>query len=483
MAVVAHHRTVRMVRVCECRRVGVCGVPWRRGGLGVHAALSGAGQLGKMYTSCPVNGLKPPTPRRTTPPLSYGSNVHSSEPSEQITVVGVGADGWPGLSEHARAAIEHCDVLFGSPRQLELIPQGTAKRVPWPSPLLPALDGLLAEHAGRQICVLASGDPLLSGIGTTLIRRLGAQRVHIVPTVSSVTFARARMGWSFEETEVITTVGRDVHRVARALAPGRRLLVLTSGPSTPAEVAALLTAQGYGASALTVLENLGDTSEHRREGTAERWAPADCAALNIIAIDCTPSAGTKPLPTIAGLPDDAYEHDGQLTKRDLRAAALARLAPMPGELLWDVGAGAGSIAIEWSRAHPANRAVAFERDGQRADRIERNAAQLGVPELRVVVGEVPDSLPSNENPHAIFIGGGVSAPGVLDACLAALSPGGRLVAHGVTLQAEQALAGAYTAHGGELTRITVEHAEPLGGFTGWRPARTVTQWSYREERA
>ncbi|MFF5986835.1 precorrin-6y C5,15-methyltransferase (decarboxylating) subunit CbiE [Prauserella flavalba] len=395
-----------------------------------------------------------------------------------IVVVGIGADGWAGLTDPARAEIELCDVLFGGRRHLELVPDGPAAKVAWPSPLLPALDGLLAEHAGRRICVLASGDPLLSGIGTTLVRRLGADRVRVVPSVSSVTLARARLGWSAEETEVVSAVGRDAHRVLRAVGPGRRVLVLSSDGSTPGVVAALLTDAGFGASTLTVLEELGGPAERRLGGTARDWPYPEVAPLNVLAIE---GSGPRALPLLAGLPDDAFEHDGQLTKRDVRASSLARLAPAPGELLWDVGAGAGSIAIEWARAHPANRVLAVESHAERAERIGRNARRLGVPDVRVVPGRAPEALHGLEPPDAVFVGGGVSAPGVLETCWAALRAGGRLVANGVTLDAEQALARAYAAHGGELTRLSVEHAAPLGGFTGWTPARTVTQWSVTKQ--
>ena len=396
-----------------------------------------------------------------------------------IDVVGIGADGWEGLSARARDAVAAAEVLLGSERQLALVPDSGAKRVPWPSPLLPQLDALLAEHAGRRVCVLASGDPLLSGIGTTLIRRLGAARVRVLPAVSSVTLARARLGWSFEETEVISAVGRNVHRLARALAPGARLLVLSADGSTPGRVADVLTARGYGASRLTVLADLGTAEESRVEGTAAAWPGGDSPPLNVVAIECRADAGSPLLPVVAGLPDDAFEHDGQLTKRDLRASALARLAPVPGQLLWDIGAGAGSVAIEWLRAHPSTRAVAFERDPHRAERITRNAERLGVPELAVVVGAAPGVLERDEAPDAIFVGGGTSVPDLLTTCYRRLAPGGRLVAHGVTLESEAALATAYQEHGGELTRIAIEHASGLGGFTGWTPARTVTQWSVR----
>jgi precorrin-6Y C5,15-methyltransferase (decarboxylating) len=379
-----------------------------------------------------------------------------------ITVVGIGADGLAGLSESARAAISGAEVVFGGPRQLAYLPE-SAPKVPWPSPLLPALDGLLADHAGRRVCVLASGDPLLSGIGTTLVKRLGIEDVEILPALSSVTLARARLGWSAEQTEVVTVVGRDVHRVNRVLAPGRRVLVLGS---TSAALGDLLTARGYGDSRMTVLEELGGPGERRFDG----WTHPG-SVLSIVAVEC---AAGPALSLVAGLPDNAFEHDGALTKRDLRASALARLAPTPGELLWDVGAGAGSIAIEWSRAHPLNRAIAVERDPQRAARIGRNANTLGVPELHVVTGSAPEALADLPEPDAIFVGGGVTVPGVLDGCLAT---GVRLVAHGVTLESEQALARAYTEHGGELIRLSVEQATPLGGFTGWTPGRTVTQWS------
>ncbi|MBB4689340.1 precorrin-6y C5,15-methyltransferase (decarboxylating) subunit CbiE [Amycolatopsis jiangsuensis] len=380
------------------------------------------------------------------------------EKSRRPTVVGIGADGWPGLSARAREAVLRADVVLGSPRQLAYLPAEVRTR-PWPSPLLPALDGVLGEYDGRQVCVLASGDPLLSGIATTLRDR--GYEIEVLPALSSATLARARLGWSFEETEVVTVVGRAADRVARALTPGRKILVL-GGSVT--ELRELLTARGYGKSTLTTLENLGAEDERIADGWTYEPGP-----LTVFALICH-----GPRLPLTGLPDDAYEHDGQLTKRDLRVSALSRLAPAPGELLWDVGAGVGSIGIEWSRTHPLNRAVAVERDSSRVERIARNAHALGVPELHVVSGAAPDVLTGLQRPDAVFIGGGLTVPGVLDACLAT---GARIVAHGVTLEAEHLLATAYRQHGGELQRISVEQARPLGGFTGWTPSRTVTQWS------
>lgn len=368
---------------------------------------------------------------------------------------------------------------MGGRRQLDLVPVGVARaeRVSWPSPLLPALPGLLAEHAGRRVVVLASGDPLVSGIGSTLIELLGAERVRIHPAVSSVALARARMGWAAESATVISVVGRDLGLVRRALGPGQRLLVLSSDARTPVELATVLTEAGYGSSRLTVLGDLGTDSESRLEGRADESAGlAEASALNVVAVACAAAPNAPVLGWVPGLPDDAYDHDGQLTKRDLRAAALSRLAPVPGELLWDLGAGAGSIAIEWARTHPRCRSVAVDRDLDRAARITANAARLGVPSIEVITGDVADVINDLPDPDAVFLGGGISAD-VIDRSRERLRAGGRLVAHAVTLETEQLLIIAWQAHGGELVRIGVERMEPLGSLHGWKPARPVVQWS------
>lgn len=395
----------------------------------------------------------------------------------RVTVVGIGADGWAGLTEAARARIATAEVVLGGARQLDLLPAGDGQlRRPWPAPLRQALPAVLAECAGMDTVVLASGDPMLSGIGTTLVELLGAEHVSIVPAVSSVTLARGRLGWSAEASTVVSVVGRDVHAVLRELAPGRRILVLSSDETTPAEVGRLLTSRGYGGSRMVVLGDLGGPGETRIESTAAQ-AATGCAAprLNVVAVE---AAGPLLAGWASGLPDESFDHDGQLTKRDLRASALARLLPAPGQLLWDVGAGAGSIGIEWMRAHPTCRAIAVEADAARAARVARNARTLGVPALRVVTGRAPEALAGLPTPDAIFVGGGASADGVLPACLAAVASGGRLVVHGVTVETETLLATCYRDHGGELTRIHIEIAAPIGSFTGWTPARAVTQWAF-----
>ncbi|GAA4717640.1 precorrin-6y C5,15-methyltransferase (decarboxylating) subunit CbiE [Nocardioides conyzicola] len=392
-----------------------------------------------------------------------------------ITVIGIGADGWTSVPEASWRRLLTADVILGGARHLAMLPDTLdVVREPWPSPLRDNLPALLERHAGLDVVALASGDPLVSGIGSTLIALLGEGAVRIEPALSSVALARARMGWSAEASTVVSVVGRDLHAVLRELAPGWRVVVLSSDASTPGDLARLLVEQGYGASGMTVLGNLGSGEESRVDATAATWS-GPAPDLNVVALDLRgPVVGAW----AAGLPDEVFEHDGQLTKRDLRASALARLAPQPGQLLWDVGAGAGSVGIEWMRAHPRSWTIAVESDDERAARIGRNAARLGVPSLRVVRGRAPDALADLPAPDAVFVGGGATAAGLLETCLERLAPGGRLVVHGVTLETETLLAGAYGEHGGELTRLSVEHAAPIGSFSGWTPARAVTQWSW-----
>lgn len=395
-----------------------------------------------------------------------------SRPALLASVVGIGADGWPSLTEAARERVLAAEVVIGAERQLALLPDVAGQvRRPWPRPLDVQV---VAEQAGQRVVVLASGDPTVSGIGSTLVAAFGAKRLEILPAVSSVALARARLGWAAEDVEVVTVVGRRPETVLRHLAPARRLLVLSSDATTPGVLAPLLTAAGYGASVLTVLGDLGADTESRREATAAAWT-GDAPALHVLALDLRgPVVGSW----ATGLPDGAFEHDGQLTKRDLRASALAQLRPQPSQVLWDVGAGAGSVGIEWMRAHPTCRAWAVEHDETRAARIARNARSLGVPDLVVVGGRAPDALARLPRPHAVFVGGGATVPGVLATCRAQLRPGGRLVVHGVTLETEAVLAASYAELGGELTRHAVETAAPIGTFTGWTPARAVTQWSW-----
>jgi precorrin-6B C5,15-methyltransferase / cobalt-precorrin-6B C5,C15-methyltransferase len=398
--------------------------------------------------------------------------------SVPVVVVGIGADGWDGLSPRARRAVEDADVLRGSARQLALVPDDVpAERVPWPSPMAPALAGLLTDHPGRRVVVLASGDPMLSGVGSSLVRLHGAGAVEVLPHPSSVTLACARLGWAVEETQVVTLVGRPVELVVPHATPGRRLLVLGSDGGTPAQVARLLAGHGYGASRLVALAQLGGPAERAYTGTAAGWPHAGTDPLVVTAVEVVADPGTLVLPTVPGLPDAAFEDDGQLTKREVRAVTLSRLAPVPGHLLWDVGGGAGSIGIEWMRTAPSCRAVAVEARADRAERIRRNAVRLGVPGLEVVEGRAPGVLAGLPAPDAVFVGGGATAQGLLEACWAALPAGGRLVANAVTVESEAVLATWFAGVGGDLVRLAVQRAEPVGGFTGWRSAMPVTIWA------
>lgn len=385
-----------------------------------------------------------------------------------IVVVGIGADGMAGLSEESRAELRRATVIHGSKRQLDLLDDSVgAPRRQWPSPMLPALQALLDDHTG-DIHVVASGDPLLHGIGGTLIRLYGPARVKVLPHVSSVTLACARMGWNVHDTEVISLVTAQPHTAVRR---GGRAIVLSKNGSTPSEVAALLDAHGRGDSQFSVLERLGGPTERRRDGTARQWAedaPRDVDDLNVIAVRYAPDERLSPQP------DDAFVHDGQITKQGIRAVTLAALAPRPGERLWDVGAGSGSISVEWCLSWQGCSAVAFERDEQRRLNIVSNRTAFGVDiDVR---GEAPDALVGAEPPSAIFIGGGVTQPGLLDACLDRLPIGGRLVANAVTVESESILAQVYSRLGGRLRRFQHDHGEQLGGFTGWRPQMPVTQW-------
>jgi precorrin-6Y C5,15-methyltransferase (decarboxylating) len=395
----------------------------------------------------------------------------------RVSVVGVGADGWAGLAPASREVVLAAEVLLGGSRHLGLVPATDAVREAWPSPLVTGLPALLERYDGRRVVVLASGDPLVSGIATTLLDLLGPDAVEVHPAVSSVSLARARLGWSAESTDVVSLVGRDPDAVRRFFAPGRRLVVLSSDGGTPSQVAAMLAQDGYGESAVTVLGDLGSGAETRLDGTASTWSGSSAAVLNVVCVEVVAGAGTPVRSTVPGLPDDAFESDGQLTRRDLRALALARLAPVPGQLLWDVGAGAGSVGVEWMRADPRCRTVAVESVPERAARVTRNAHRLGVPGLDVRLGSAPAALEHLPDPDAVFVGGGVTEPGVLDTCWGRLRPGGRLVVHAVTLETEAVAVAWRRRVGGELTRVAVEHAEPLGSFTGWRPARAVVQWA------
>ncbi|WP_338921634.1 precorrin-6y C5,15-methyltransferase (decarboxylating) subunit CbiE [Pseudomonas silesiensis] len=389
-----------------------------------------------------------------------------------LTVTGIGEDGFTGLGKAARHALLAASTIFGSQRQLDLLPPCIrGERLTWPSPF--SLDALLAMR-GEPVCVLASGDPMFFGVGASLARQLPSNEMLILPASSSCSLAAARMGWPLQDVVTLSVVARPVAALNAQLFSGIRLLVLSNDGQSPAAIAALLRERGFGPSRLSVLEHLGGEAERRIDGIANDWTDPQVADLNLIAIECIAESTTPRLSRLAGLPDSAFKHDGQLTKRDVRAITLARLAPVPGELLWDVGAGSGSIGIEWMRAHPSCRALAIEADEGRQHLIEHNRDALGVPGLQLIRGSAPQALDGLERPNAIFIGGGVTRDGVLDTCWAQLKPGGRLIANAVTLQSEMTLMAWREQHGGELTRIHIAQAQPLGDFDTWRQALPIT---------
>ena len=395
-----------------------------------------------------------------------------------LSIVGIGEDGVDGLTPAARRLISAAEIVFGGQRHLALaapLIRGAAR--PWPSPFDRAAEEVMAQR-GRQVCVLASGDPYQYGVGSVLARHVDPAETVVVPAPSAFSLAAARLGWPLPETAQVSLHGREIDRIRPHLQPGAKVLALTSDGDGPAALARLLAETGFGASRLTVLEALGGPRERVRTASGAVFDLDGVDPLNVVAIEVAAAPGARVLVRTAGLADALYEHDGQLTKREVRAVTLSSLAPRRGELLWDIGAGAGSVAIEWMLADPSLTAIAIEARPDRAARIRRNAAAFGVPRLEVIEGAAPAVLKDLPQPHAIFVGGGASDAGVLDQTITALPAGGRLVVNAVTLETEALLIARHANLGGELIRLAIARAEALGGTTGWRPALPVTQWTW-----
>jgi precorrin-6Y C5,15-methyltransferase (decarboxylating) len=393
-----------------------------------------------------------------------------------LSIVGIGEDGIDALSPVARRLIGDAEIVFGGKRHLALasaLIRGAAH--PWPSPFDRAVDEVLAQR-GRPVCVLASGDPFVYGVGTVLVREVNPAEMLAVPAPSAFSLAAARLGWALPEAAQVSLHGRALDLVRPHLQPGTRVLALTSDRDGPAELACLLSDTGFGASSLIVLEALGGKRERIRVTTAAKFDLREIDDLNVVAIAVKAEPGARVIARAAGLPDALFEHDGQITKREIRALTLSSLAPCRGELMWDIGAGSGSVAIEWMLADPSLHAIAIERRPDRVARIRRNAAVFGVPGLEVVEGEAPEVLGSLPKPDAIFIGGGADT--ALDAARSMLRVGGRLVVNAVTLETEALLLARHAALGGELARLAITRAGAIGGKTGWRPAIPVTQWTW-----
>ncbi|WP_427156921.1 precorrin-6y C5,15-methyltransferase (decarboxylating) subunit CbiE [Aliinostoc sp. HNIBRCY26] len=397
-----------------------------------------------------------------------------------LGVVGVGEDGLGGLGAIARSIVAQAEIIVGGDRHLAMLPTDDQRqKISWSSPISRSIDTII-QHRGKSVCVLASGDPLCYGIGVTLLRHIPIAEMTIIPAPSAFSLACARLGWSLTDVETLSLCGRPPAMLQSYIYPGARLLILSAGKSTPEIVAQILTQRGFGQSQMTVLERMGGVQERIITGTVATWQENEIADLNAIAVNCIADAGIIPLSRLPGLPDDAYHHDGQLTKREVRAVTLSTLAPTPGQLLWDVGAGCGSISIEWMRTHPRCQAIAIEQNATRLQYIADNAAALGTPNLQIISGKAPSALKDLPTPDTIFIGGGVTAAGLFDICWQALRPGGVLVANVVTLEGEQTLYQWYEKVGGNFTRIAIQRAEPIGKFLGWRGMAMVTQFVVRK---
>jgi precorrin-6Y C5,15-methyltransferase (decarboxylating) len=397
-----------------------------------------------------------------------------------LSIIGIGEDGVAGLSSAAQQLVASAELVVGGKRHLGLA-DGLirGRRLDWPSPIrdvLPAIE----KHRGRPVVVLASGDPFHYGVGDLLLTIVSSEEMFCLPQPSAFSLAAARLGWSQQEVSIVSLHGRALEGIARYLQPGARILALAWDGGTPRKLARLMAARGMGESKMVVLENMAGPRERVRAATASNFDLDEVAPLNTIAVEVVASPDATTLALAPGLDDSLFEHDGQLTKRDIRAVTLSALAPRQGELLWDVGLGAGSIAIEWLLRHPSLKAIGFEERSERAARAARNAAALGTPDLRIVEGRAPHSFEGLPRPDAVFIGGGLTDPGVFDAVWAALKPGGRLVANAVALGSEGRLIESFQRWGGELVRLQVTKADRVGSVFAWRPAMPVTQWRVRK---
>lgn len=391
-----------------------------------------------------------------------------------LTLIGLGEDGAAGLSREALAALAEAEIVFGGERHIALVGSVPGELRPWPQPFRNALPMILAER-GRKVCVLATSDPFHYGIGNSLSRAIPADEMRIIPQSSSFSMACSRMRWPQEECALVSLHGRTLYRIVPHLQPGARILALSWDETTPRAVAELMTSRGMGAARIVVMESLGGPQERIRETRADGFALDDIVPLNLIAVEIGEAREARILPLAPGLDEEWFAHDGQITKSEIRAITLSALAPRAGELLWDVGAGSGSVGVEWCQRHPRNRAVAFEARPERAERVARNALELGGLSVEVR-SAAPDALVGQEAPDAVFIGGGLTVEGLFEAAWAALKPGGRLVVNVVTLEGEAKLAALHAAHGGSLRRISIDRLAPVGGKHGWRPAMPVTQW-------
>ena len=391
-----------------------------------------------------------------------------------LHVIGFGPDGLAGLRPAARAALEQAELVIGADRHHRLTPEIRAERIAWPSPFSALID-TIAAHRGRQLAVLATGDPLWYSVGARIARAFPKEETAFYPQLSAFQLAACRLGWSLADLETLTVHGRPVEQVIPFIQPGMRWLVLTTGEDTPAEIARILTERGYGPSRLHVFADMGTHEETRHSATAEEWQ-GKVPPFNTMGVEIIPGPAAEIRSQMPGLPDAAFRSDGVMTKREVRALVLSRLMPMRGQLLWDIGCGSGSVAIEWMRAARDAQAIGIDRRADRLALARENAIRLGAPRLRLIEGEAPEALTDLPRPDAVFLGGGIS-PGTIRLAWKRLKPAGRIAASAVSLGSERVLGEMQATLGGDLVRIGIERAERLGEMPAWRPLRHVTRWS------
>ena len=400
-----------------------------------------------------------------------------------LRVIGIGEDGWENLTSDARTLLYESEVLLGGERHLKMIPDDfNGERIVWESPIKESITKILSwrpskSGPGKKVTVMASGDPLCYGIAAKLLKYVPISEVCIKPSLSTFSLICSRIGWSLPDVETLTIHGRPLEMIHSFVQCGAKLLVLSKDEDSPKNVAKLLLSRGFGKSIITVFENLGGKNEKQFSGEAYSWSYPGRSPLNAMAIECIPGINAKVRARIPGLPDEAFFHDGQITKREVRAITLSRLMPIVDQVLWDIGAGCGSISIEWMRSSPRCRAIAIEKSKSRSKLIEQNAFELGVPMLQIVTGIAPEVLKDLPLPDAIFIGGGLTSGDLLQTCWNALNPGGRLVSNVVTIEGEKKLLDWQSEYGGDLSRLNISHVEKIGKFEGWKELRSVTQLS------
>ncbi len=392
-----------------------------------------------------------------------------------LSIIGMGEDGFDGLSAAAKSALENAEFIIGSERLFAMLPPLKAQSHIWPQPFSAFCNEIQNFKTGPTV-LLATGDPMNFGVARKLFELMPHGEIQVIPHLSAFSLAAAQLGWSIPDCDCFTIHGRPAANLEAFIQPGAKLLFLTQDQTSIAEACRRLVARGFEKSDVCVLENLGGPRERITHFNANAIPAINWSPLNTLAITCVASAGAKIFSRVAGLPDTAFTHDGQLTKREVRAVTLAALSPAPDQLLWDIGAGCGSVAIEWMRSTRGCEAIAVEHNADRLAMIAINADQLGTPRLKIVRGKAPEALHNLPPPHAVFIGGGIAEAGVFETCWQALKPAGRMVANVVTIEGEMHLFDLHEKYGGDLLRIDVARLESVGTFRALKPKMPVTQW-------